>query len=129
MKKDTKVLVFACNWCSYAGADLAGMMRLESKENWRIIRVMCSGRVGMDLVIYALIKGVGGVMVLGCHLGECHYLEGNYYTEKRGKLLKKILEFVGIGEEKVEVAWVSASEGKKFSSLVNKMVERLNETN
>jgi coenzyme F420-reducing hydrogenase delta subunit len=125
MDKEPKILIFACNWCAYAGADLAGMLRMEVPANCRIIRVMCSGRVSGELIIRALSKGVKGVMVLGCHPGECHYLHGNYYMRRRMLLLSEILQYVGIEKERLKVGWVSAAEGEQFKELVKDMVEKL----
>jgi F420-non-reducing hydrogenase iron-sulfur subunit len=120
-----KILVFACNWCSYAGADLAGVSRLQMPPNCRVIRVMCSARVRPEFVITALSKGLDGVLVLGCHPGDCHYSEGNYFTRRRGLLLKKLLEYVGIEPERFQVRWVSASEGAKFADTVELVTEQI----
>lgn len=124
---EPKILVFACNWCSYAGADLAGVSRHEMPPNCRVIRVMCSGRVRPEFVISALFKGLDGVMILGCHPGECHYSEGNYYTRRRGLILKKFLEYLGIEPERVQIRWISASEGVKFADVVRDTVEEIKE--
>ncbi|MBI4721756.1 MAG: hydrogenase iron-sulfur subunit [Candidatus Stahlbacteria bacterium] len=122
---EPKILIFACNWCSYAGADLAGVSRIEMPTNCRIIRVMCSARVRAEFLLYALSKGIDGVMILGCHPGECHYSEGNYYTRRRGIMVKKILDFCGIEPERVQINWISASEGNKFAEIVKEMVEKI----
>jgi coenzyme F420-reducing hydrogenase delta subunit len=122
---EPKILVFACNWCSYAGADLAGVSRLEMPPNCRIIRVMCSGRVRPEFIISALCRGIDGVVILGCHPGECHYSEGNYYTRRRGFVLKKLLEYVGIEPERFQVKWISASEGGEFANLIKKLVKEI----
>ena len=122
---EPRVLVFACNWCSYAGADLAGVSRLQVPPNCRVVRVMCSGRVNPEFVLSALLKGIDGVMILGCHPGECHYSDGNYYTRRRALVLKEFLPYVGIGPERFELRWVSASEGTRFAEAVENMVERI----
>jgi F420-non-reducing hydrogenase iron-sulfur subunit len=122
---EPKILVFACNWCSYAGADLAGVSRLQMPANCRVIRVMCSARVRPEFVVRALLKGLDGVLVLGCHPGDCHYSEGNYFTRRRGLLLKKLLEYVGIEPERFQVRWVSASEGAKFAATVEQVTEQI----
>jgi F420-non-reducing hydrogenase iron-sulfur subunit len=122
---EPKILVFACNWCSYAGADLAGVSRLQMPANCRVIRVMCSARVRPEFVVEALSKGLDGVLVLGCHPGDCHYSEGNYFTRRRGLLLKKLLEYVGIEPERFQVRWVSASEGAKFADTVEQVTRQI----
>ena len=122
---EPKILVFACNWCSYAGADLAVVSRLQMPANCRVIRVMCSARVRPEFVVTALSKGLDGVLVLGCHPGDCHYSEGNYFTRRRGLLLKKLLEYVGIEPERFQVRWVSASEGAKFADTVEQVTKQI----
>ena len=116
---EPKILAFCCNWCSYAGADLAGTSRMQYSPNIRVIRVMCSGRVNPLFVIKALSIGADGVLVLGCHPGDCHYIEGNYKTMRRIPLLKKMLKQLGIEEERVRLEWVSASEGAKFAEVTD----------
>ncbi|MHC5059172.1 MAG: hydrogenase iron-sulfur subunit, partial [Planctomycetota bacterium] len=98
---EPKLLGFLCNWCSYAGADLAGVSRFQYPTNLRVIRVMCSGRVDPTLVLEAFIRGIDGVMVLGCHPGDCHYLTGNYYEERRIRTLQKFLELLGVKGERL----------------------------
>ncbi len=122
---EPSILVFACNWCSYAGADLAGVSRVQMPPNCTVVRVMCSGRVNPELVFSALSKGVDGVMILGCHPGECHYSEGNYHARRRALLLKEFLPYLGIERERFQVNWVSASEGGRFAEVVEKMVREL----
>ena len=122
---EPKIIVFLCNWCSYAGADLAGTSRIQYSPNVRAIRLMCSGRVEPYFILQALHQGADGVLVLGCHPGECHYLEGNYRTVGRMVLLKKVLVQFGIAEERVRLDWVSASEGARFATLVNEMTETI----
>ncbi len=118
---DPTILVFACNWCSYAGADLAGVSRLEMPPHCRVVRVMCSARVRPEFVITALSRGLDGVVVLGCHPGDCHYSEGNYYTRRRALLLKGLLEHVGIEPERFQLRWISASEGAKFAQTITEI--------
>lgn len=122
---EPKIVVFLCNWCSYAGADLAGTSRIQYAPNVRAIRLMCSGRVEPYFILEALHKGADGVLVLGCHPGECHYLEGNYRTVGRMALLKKVLVQFGIEKERVRLDWVSASEGARFATIVNEMTETI----
>jgi F420-non-reducing hydrogenase iron-sulfur subunit len=120
-----KILAFLCNWCSYAGADLAGISRLQYPPTIRSVRVMCSARVDPLFVIKPLLRGIDGVLIGGCHPGECHYLEGNYYTRRRITMLKKLLEVVGIEHNRVRLEWVSASEGPKFADTVRNFTETI----
>lgn len=122
---EPKVLVFACNWCSYAGADMAGVSRLQMPPNCRVVRVMCSARVRPEMVISALSKGIDGVLVLGCHPGDCHYSEGNFYTRRRALVLQKLLDSFGIAKERFQVQWVSAAEGAKFADTIRKAVKQI----
>ena len=115
---EPKIVGFCCNWCSYAGADLAGVSRFQYPPNIRIIRVMCSGRVDPTFILKALEVGADGVLVAGCHPGDCHYIAGNYKTARRIPLLKKMLGQLGIESERVRLEWVSASEGAKFAEVV-----------
>ena len=118
-----KVIAFLCNWCSYAGADLAGISRIQYPPNVRVVRVPCSGRVNPLYIIKALQHGADGVLVSGCHPGDCHYISGNYYARRRFALLKSLLEAVGIEPGRVNFSWVSAAEGEKFSQVVTQVVE------
>ncbi len=122
---EPKIVTFCCNWCSYAGADLAGTSRMQYPPNIRIIRVMCSGRVNPLFVLKALTVGADGVLILGCHPGDCHYIEGNYKTLRRIPLLKKMLKQFGIEEERVRLEWVSASEGAKFAEVANNFTQTI----
>jgi len=122
---EPRIVGFLCNWCSYRGADLAGTARMKSSPNVRPIRVMCSGRVEPTFILKAFQLGADGVLVLGCHLGDCHYAQGNYKTLRRMPLLKKMLAQLGIEEERVLLDWVSASEGARFVSIVNDMTEKV----
>jgi coenzyme F420-reducing hydrogenase delta subunit len=118
-KFEPNILAFLCNWCSYAGADLAGTSRRQYSSNVKIIRVMCSGRVNPVFIINALQNGIDGVIIGGCHPGECHYDTGNYLARRRITILKKLLEYVGIDPRRVQLTWVSASEGNKFADVIN----------
>ena len=120
---EPKIVAFLCNFCSYEGADRAGSAKLEIPSNIRSIRVMCSGRVEPEMVIEALTEGADGVLVLGCHPGDCHFKKGNYKTLRRHSLLKKMLEELGIEPGRVCLDWVSASEGQKFADVTNEMTE------
>jgi F420-non-reducing hydrogenase iron-sulfur subunit len=120
-----KIIAFCCNWCAYAGADLAGVSRFQMPTDVRVIRVMCSGRVPPELVIRALANGLDGVMILGCHPGECHYSEGNYLTRRRAHVLKRLLDYIGIEPERFQLRWVSAAEGAKFSAVVKEITEKI----
>jgi len=119
------ILCFACNWCSYAGADLAGTSRIQYQPNVRVIRVMCSGRIDPTFVVKAFQKGVDGVLICGCHIGDCHYIEGNHKAARRIPLLKKMLAQLGIEEERVRLEWVSASEGDRFASVINEVTDQI----
>jgi F420-non-reducing hydrogenase iron-sulfur subunit len=122
---EPNILGFLCNWCSYAGADLAGTSRMKYPPNLKSIRVMCSGRVDPAFVLEALRKGVDGVLIAGCHPGDCHYQSGNYKTNRRVKLLKKLLEELGIEPSRVRFEYVSASEGQKFATVVTEFVAEI----
>lgn len=119
------IVGFLCNWCSYRAADLAGTARIQYAPNMRPIRVMCSGRVDPQFVLKALREGADGVMIAGCHPGECHYVEGNIKTLRRFILLKKMLAQLGIEEERVQLIWASASEGIVLAEAVNRMTEQI----
>lgn len=119
------ILAFCCNWCSYAGADLAGVSRLQMPPNVHVIRVMCSASVKPEYVFKALSEGIDGVLVLGCHIGDCHYLTGNHRTAKRFPLAQKILNDVGIDERRLKLDWVSAAEGEKFQTVITEFVSQI----
>ncbi len=122
---EPRIVGILCNWCSYSGADLAGTSRVKYSPNVDIVRVMCSGRVDPTFVLKAFQKGADGVLVCGCHPGDCHYSEGNYKTARRLPLLKKMLKQFGIEDERLRLEWVSASEGEKFATIVNEMTGQL----
>ncbi len=116
------IVAFLCNWCSYAGADLAGVSRMQYPANVRMIRVPCSGRVDPLYIIKALQEGADGVLVSGCHPGDCHYISGNLVARRKFAMLKSFLEYLGIEPERVQFSWVSASEGGRFAALIEKVV-------
>ena len=120
-----KIVAFLCNWCSYAGADLAGVSRIQYPPNIRIIRVPCSGRINPMFIIKALQHGADGVLVSGCHPGDCHYISGNLVARRKFALLKNFLEYIGIEPGRVNFSWVSAAEGEKFSKVVTGVVEEV----
>ena len=124
---EPKIIAFLCKWCTYAGADLAGVSRLKFSPNAVPIRVMCSGRVDPSFILDAFAKGADGVLVGGCHPGDCHYAQGNYKTLRRVKLLKMLLKDMGLEEERLRLEWISASEGNKFREVVNDMVVKIKE--
>ena len=123
--KEPIIVSFLCNWCSYEGADKAGGARLNYPANIRIVRVMCSGRVDPEFVIQALKEGASGVLILGCHPGDCHYKRGNYKALRKAYLLKKTLKQLGIEEERVRLDWVAAGEGERFAKVANEMAETI----
>jgi F420-non-reducing hydrogenase iron-sulfur subunit len=122
---EPKIIGFLCNWCSYAGADLAGTSRIQYPPNIRIIRVMCSGSVDSMYILRALLEGADGVFVGGCHPGDCHYIDGNYKARRRMVLLKDILKTLGLEPERVWVRWISASEGIQFAEAMKDMTEEI----
>lgn len=122
---EPKIIAFCCNWCAYAGADLAGVTRLQYPPNVLILRVMCSGRVEPSMVLKCFENGADGVMVLGCHIGDCHYQIGNRKAEGRMADTKELLGLMGISNERLMLRWISASEGVLFAETVNQFVERI----
>ncbi len=122
---EPKIIGFLCNWCSYAGADLAGVSRIQYPPNIRIIRVMCSGRIDPIIPLEVFAKGADGVLVLGCHPGDCHYSEGNLYEQKKMKMLKKLLALTCVGSDRLKLEWVSASEGQRFAQVVTEFTEQI----
>lgn len=119
---EPKIVAFLCHWCSYAGADLAGVSRIQYPPNIRVIRVPCSGSVNPLYILKALREGADGVLVSGCHPGDCHYLSGNYFARRKFLILHELLEFLGM-EGRVHFSWVSASEGQRFAEVVAEVVE------
>jgi F420-non-reducing hydrogenase iron-sulfur subunit len=122
---EPKIIGFLCNWCSYAGADLTGVSRIQYPTNLRIIRVMCSGRVDPPLPLGFLAEGADGVMITGCHIGDCHYIDGNLYAKRKFSLLKRLVEKAGLEPDRVMLEWVSASEGQKFADVVTDFIDRI----
>jgi F420-non-reducing hydrogenase iron-sulfur subunit len=127
MSKDWKprIVAFFCNWCTYTAADLAGVSRLKYAANARVIRLMCSGRVDPQFILDALAKGADGVLIGGCHPGDCHYVEGNYKMLRRFRLLTRMLGDLGIEKERVRLEWISAAEGEKVKVVINEMTEQI----
>jgi F420-non-reducing hydrogenase iron-sulfur subunit len=119
------IIGFCCNWCSYAGADLAGVSRIQYPTSLRIVRVMCSGMVHPNLVINALNKGADGVLICGCHIGDCHYQEGNLKAQNRADAIRLLLEDFGIEPERFRLEWVSAAEGPRFAQVVGEFTEQI----
>jgi len=124
---EPKIIGFFCNWCSYRAADMAGTARMNYEPNVRIIRVMCSGRVDPDFVMAAFAKGADGVLIAGCHPGECHYNNQNFKTMRRYALLKHTLRAIGVEEERIRLQWASAAEGAILARSIDEMVERVRE--
>jgi F420-non-reducing hydrogenase iron-sulfur subunit len=122
-KFSPRILAFCCNWCSYAGADLAGVSRIQYSTNIRIIRVMCSGRVDPAHIFAAFEAGADGVIISGCHIGDCHYISGNLYAEAQIERLKKLFNIIGFDERRLRLQWVSASEGRLFAEYITEFVE------
>jgi len=122
---EPKIVGFLCNWCSYAGADLAGVSRIQYPTNIRIIRVMCSGRIDPVFVLEAFVNGSDGVIVMGCHPGDCHYIEGNMYAERKARMLKKLIAETGLESERFRLEWVSASEGARFAEIVREFIDQI----
>jgi len=117
-KNKPLIVVLSCNWCTYAGADLAGVSRFQMPTNFRLIRTMCSARIDPELVLKAFAKGADGVIVAGCHPGDCHYISGNYRERRRIKLLEMMLKQIGISPKRFALEWISASEGQKFADTM-----------
>jgi F420-non-reducing hydrogenase iron-sulfur subunit len=122
---EPKIIGFLCNWCSYAGADLAGVSRIQYPPNIRIIRVMCSGRVDPVIILEMFANGADGVIVTGCHPGDCHYVEGNLYEERKIKMLKRLLALTGLELGRLRLEWVSASEGQRFAQIVTEFTNQI----
>ncbi len=125
MAFEPRIVGFLCNWCSYTGADLAGTSRVKYPHNVRIIRVMCTARIDPTFVLKAMGDGADGVLICGCHPGDCHYVEGNYKAMRRYALLKKTLRDFGIDDSRIRLEWVSASEGVRFAEVVRDMTEKI----
>lgn len=124
---EPKIIGFLCNWCTYTGADLAGTSRLQYPTNLRIIRVMCSSRVNPQFVLKAFQEGADGVLVSGCHPGDCHYLEGNYHARRKLTLLADLIDWMGVDPERFQISWISASEAPKFAEVVTNFSKKVKE--
>ena len=124
-KFEPHIIGFLCNWCSYAGADLAGANKLNVPASLTPIRVMCSSRIDPVLVETAFLRGTDGILVAGCHPGDCHYDEGNYYSRRRFAVLKKVVESLGLESERLRLSWISASEGRRFADVVTEFNEKI----
>ncbi len=127
MEYNPQIIAFLCKWCSYTGADLAGTSRMEYRPNVRAIRVMCSGRIEPTFILRAFRKGADGVLICGCHPGDCHYQEGNYRCLRRYHLLRKYIVQMGIEPERLKLEWISASEGKQYTELVNSFTQTISD--
>ncbi len=127
MSFEPKIVGFLCNWCCYAGADLAGVSRFQYPPNIRVIRIMCSAKLAPTYVMKAFLEGVDGVFIGGCHIGDCHYLKGNYYTRRRVMMLKKVLEVLGLEPERLKLAWVSAAEGAIYADVIRAYTQKIKE--
>ena len=122
---EPNIVAFLCNWCSYAGADLTGTTRTHYPPTVKVIRVMCTGRVNPLFVVQTLRQGADGVLISGCHPGECHYLKGNYLARRRFLLMRNLLEYIGVNPLRIRMSWVSASEGKKFADVITEVTEEI----
>jgi F420-non-reducing hydrogenase iron-sulfur subunit len=121
------IVAFACNWCSYAGADTAGVNRIQHSPNFRIIRTLCSGRVTPAFVLKALKLGADGVLVSGCHFGDCHYIFGNYRAVEQFDKTKALVKTLGLDEKRVRLEWVSAAEGPRWAAVINEFIEQISQ--
>jgi len=124
---EPRIIGFVCNWCTYAGADLAGTSRLHYPPNVRLIRLPCSGRIDPLFIFRAFLQGADGVLVSGCHPGDCHYSTGNYFAKRKLALAKRIIEFIGLEPERLRLEWISAAEGQKFADVCSDFTRRLKE--
>ncbi|MCK5785906.1 MAG: hydrogenase iron-sulfur subunit [Candidatus Sabulitectum sp.] len=122
-----RILAILCNWCSYAGADLAGVSRMQYPPSIRVVRIPCSGRVDPLFIMKSLQSGFDGVLVSGCHPGDCHYISGNYVARRKFAVLKPLLEFIGLEPNRVQFSWISAGEGDRFAKVVTKITEDIRE--
>jgi coenzyme F420-reducing hydrogenase delta subunit len=122
---DPRIVAFVCNWCTYAGADLAGTSRLQYAPNVRILKLPCTGRIDPLLVLKAFQGGADAVLISGCHPGDCHYTSGNYHARRRWSVFRKLLAFAGVGGHRLYFSWVSAAEGQKFADLINSITKEV----
>ena len=123
--RDPRIVVFACNWCSYAGADTAGVSRIQHQPHFRIIRVMCSGRVQPSFVLRAFEKGADGVLVSGCHFGDCHYISGNERAVEQFEITRRLVRLLGLEEGRLRLEWISAAEGPRFAQVINEFTDQV----
>jgi F420-non-reducing hydrogenase iron-sulfur subunit len=122
---EPKIVAFACNWCSYAGADLAGVSRIQYPPTTRVIRVMCSGRVSPMFILEALRAGADGVLVTGCHLGDCHYISGNEKAQRNIEMARSLIELLGIDPQRLRLEWISAAEGARFAGVIREFTDQI----
>jgi len=122
---EPKIIAFVCNYCTYAGADLAGTSRLKYPSNIRIVRLPCTGRISPLFLLKAIQQGADGILVSGCHPGDCHFTSGNLHARRRWTMFRSLLDFVGVPKERVWFSWVSAAEGRKFADLITEMTENI----
>lgn len=122
---EPKIITFLCNWCSYGAADLAGVSRFQYPPNMRTIRIPCSGRISAKMILHAIRNGADGVWVSGCHPGDCHYIEGNYYARRKFTLLKELLEYTGLEPGRIQFSWISSAEGVKFAKIAQQVIDEI----
>ncbi|MBF0314455.1 MAG: hydrogenase iron-sulfur subunit [Oligoflexia bacterium] len=127
MKFEPKIMAFVCQWCTYTGADLAGTSRMQYSPYVKIIKLPCTGRIDVQFIVKAFEEGADGVIVSGCHPGDCHYTSGNYYARRRFEMFHELMSFVGVDMRRIQFAWVSAAEGRKWAELVNEVSKRVEE--
>lgn len=120
---EPKIITFLCNWCSYGAADLAGVSRFQYPTNMRIIRIPCSGRISAKMILHAIRNGADGIWISGCHPGDCHYIEGNYYARRKFTLFKELLEYTGLEPGRLQFSWISSAEGVKFAAVAQEVIE------
>lgn len=125
MEWQPKIIAFLCNWCTYGAADLAGVSRLQYPPHIRVIRVPCSGRISPKFILAALRSGADGVWVSGCHPGDCHYIEGNYYARRKFALLNNLLEYMGLEPGRIHFSWISSAESTKFVKVVDEITAKV----
>ncbi len=122
---DPRIIAFVCNWCTYSGADLAGTSRMKYADNVRVIKLPCSGRIDPMFIVEAFKKGANGVLISGCHPGDCHYISGNYHSRRKYAIFRNLLSFLGVDLNRIEFSWVSASEGNKWVHIINEFTDKI----
>lgn len=125
MEWEPKIIAFFCNWCTYGAADLAGVSRLQYPSNIRVVRIPCSGRISPKFILAALRNGVDGIWISGCHPGDCHYIEGNFYARRKFTLLKNLLEYTGLEEGRIQFSWISSAESTKFAATAREVTSAI----